>query len=169
MAAPALLHILVVRPYVAALRRLGEEVRGQRALLASEEKALTSLPMVKAELRLAAKEGGRVAGRTYNASDTALATTALGRDVATSLQDAGLAIQRVEMRDSVTHRGGLEELTIDIRAQGGFAAILDALVRLERNPRLIQVSRLSIDRASVGGPTIGDSLSFLAVVHGYAK
>jgi len=167
--APALAHVFVVRPYVATTRVLRDEVRGRYALMAREEEALATVSALRAGTRPADIAAGRAAARSYDATDTALAMAALGRDVTTALQDAGLTIQRVEMRDSVARRSGLRELTVDIRTQGDFEAILDALVRLERNTRLLDVSRLAIDKTIGGAPATTDSLSFIAVVHGYAK
>ena len=169
LVAPALAYVFIVRPYVVTTRALRDEVRGAYALMAREEEALATVSAMGADTRPAEIAAGRAAARSYDATDTALATAALGRDVTTALQDAGLTIQRVEMRDSVARRSGLQELTVDIRAQGDFEAILDALARLERNTRLLDVSRLAIDKTIGGAPATTDSLSFVAVVHGYAK
>jgi hypothetical protein len=124
---------------------------------------------MRADTRSTEIATSRAATRAYDASDTALATAALDRDVTAALHDAGLTVQRVEMRDSVARRSGLHELTIDIRAQGDFEAILDALTRLERNARLLNVIRFGIEKAIGGAPASADSLSFVAVIHGYAK
>ena len=167
--ASALTHVFVIRPYVVTTRALRDEVRGRYALMAREEDVLATGSATRADPRLAEIAMGRAAARSYAAADTALAMAALGRDVMTALQDAGLTVQRVEMRDSVARRSGVQELTVDIRAQGDFEAILDALARLERNTRLLDVSRLGIDKAVGGVPATTDSLSFVAVVHGYAK
>ena len=166
---PALFYVALVKPYVAAIRHLRDEVRAQYALMVGEEQVVAELPTIQAKARPAAMADARAAARVYDATDTALAMTALGRDVTTALQDAGLTIQRIEMRDSVARRSGRQELTIDVSAQGDFEAILAALVRLEANARLIRVSRLSIDKAAGGAPTSSGSLAFAAVVHGYAK
>ena len=166
---PALLYVALVKPYAASVRHLREKVRAQYALMAREEAVVATLSAIAAEARPAATAEGRAVARIYEATDTALAMTTLGRDVRTALQDAGLAVQRIEMRDSVARRSGRPELTIDVRAQGDFEAILDALVRLEGNARLIRVSRLSIDKAPGRAANSADSLAFVAVVHGYAK
>jgi type II secretory pathway component PulM len=168
-ATPALLYAFVVKPYAMTVRRLRDDVQQQCDLLAREEEALINLPVLRADSLPAATAAGRATARSYAASDTAMAMTAFDRDITAALEAAGLAIQRVEMRDSVARRAGLQELTIDIRAQGDFEAIIDALARLEKNARLIHISRLSIDKTMEGEPLSAESLSLAAIVHGYAK
>ena len=95
--------------------------------------------------------------------------TAFGRDVTATLTQAGLVVQRVEMRDSLSRRGALQEIAIDVRAQGDFENILTALRLLEGSPRLIHVGRLAIEKTGEHQPTGEESLSFAAIIRGYAQ
>jgi Tfp pilus assembly protein PilO len=169
VATPAFSYTLLIKPYVAAVRQLQLALEGQSSLLVREEEALAGLPAIRAESLPAATAARRAVARTFTTTDTAIAVAALGRDVTDALTSAGLVIQRVEMRDSVVRYAGLQELSIDVRAQGEFREILRALARLEGNTRLIYIARLSIDRVEGSASAIGESLSFAAVVRGYAQ
>lgn len=165
VAVPILLYATAARPYAAATRRVVDALRDQNALLQREEGVVSSAPSVRANARDADALSRRTAARLYAAADTALAIAAFGRDVTDAFRAAGLVIQHVELRDSVRSRAGLQELGIELRAQGDFGQVLHALARLEANPRLMRVARLTIERAQASG----ESLSVGAVVHGYAK
>jgi hypothetical protein len=167
--APALSYYLVVKPYVSAARRMLDALQGQRILLLREEEVTANLPAIRAQGIVAADAARRTAPRTYSGTDGVLAMTAFGRDVTAALRETGLVIQRFEMRDSLPRREGVQELTIDVRAQGDFERILAALTRLEANSHLIQVSRLAIERAGEQQATGAEALSLVAVIHGYAQ
>lgn len=169
VAAPAFLYAFMVKPYVAGIRRVQSALQEQAALLTREEDAVAGLSAIVAGSLDAVTAARRAATRIYTATDTAIAMTSFGRDVTEALKGAGLVIQRVEMRDSVARHAGLQELTIDLTAQGEFQAILNALARLEGSTRLVHVTRLSIDRAGDRTSTTAESLSLMAVVRGYAK
>lgn len=165
VAAPVLAYALLAKPYTLDVRRKLDALREQSDLLSREEGIVSSRPALRVELPFADTSALRMSSRLYSASDNALAATAFGRDVAAIVKDEGLAIQRIETRDSVTRRAGLQELAADVRAQGSFAEILHVLTRLEANSPLTQVMRLAIDRSS----TSGDSLALVAVIRGYAR
>jgi type II secretory pathway component PulM len=167
--APALLYYFVARPYVSALRRTLDALQGQRSLLLREEEVTTNLSTIRAQALAANEAARRATRRMYSATDSTLAMTAFGHDVAAALREAGLVVQRVEARDSPTPRAGLRELTIDVRAEGDFGRILTALTRLETNARLIHVSRVDIAKTGEHQPDGAESLALLAVIHGYAQ
>ena len=163
--APALSYSRVVKPYLSGIHRSLDELQSQRALLQREEEITASGSSLRADSLVAAATARRTLLRTYRATDSTLVTTAFGRDVTAALADAGLVIQRVEMRDSISHRGVLQELTLEVRAEGDFAGVVEALARLEAHARLLHVSRLAIERTGTGA----EPLSVVAVVHGYAQ
>ena len=169
VAVPVVAHALVVRPYVAAVRQSRERILDQRNLLEREERLAADLPAIRSQFERAAAATRLVRPRTYVASDSVLAAAAFGRDVTEALTEAGLAVQRIEMRDSVARFGSLQEFAVDVRAQGDFEAILNALARLEGHARLIHVSRLAIERLGDGAPGRGQTLSFTALMRGYAQ
>ncbi len=168
LTAPVLLNALVIKPYVATVRRLWDATQAQSALVDREEDLAASAAVIGSSSKRALETARRTRSRTYLASDTLLSATTFGRDVTQALEQAGLAIQRVETRDSLGWHTGLRELVVDVRAQGDFEAILSALARLEAHTHLFHVSRLSIDRLPESS-ALGQSLSLTAEVHGYAQ
>lgn len=168
IATPVLFFLFIAKPYILATHRAADALQAQRLLLQREEDITVAARGSRVD-SMAAAAARHVTARTYDATDTVLALTAFSRDVAAALKDAGLAIQRVETRDSVARHAGLQELTIDVRAQGDFESVLNALARLEGNDRLIHVSRLAIERSSGPSPNDGSSLSLAAVMHAYAR
>ena len=164
VAVPVLAYTLLAKPYTLDVRRKLDALHEQSDLLSREEGIISNRPALRVELPLADASTLRVSSRLYSA-DTALAATAFGRDVADIVKDEGLVIQRIETRDSVTRWAGLQELAVDVRAQGSFAEILHVLMRLEASSRLTQVMRLAIDRSS----TSSDSLALVAFIRGYAR
>jgi type II secretory pathway component PulM len=166
---PTLSYSFAVKPYVMAVRRTTDALEGQRILLAREEEVIADMPAVRAEATAAAVAARRRATRTYSGTDSVGAMTAFGRDVTAALREAGLVVQRVEMRDSLSRRGELQEIAIDVRAQGDFEDILTALSLLEANPRLMRVSRLAIEKTGEHQPTGEESLSFVAIIRGYMQ
>jgi hypothetical protein len=164
VAGPVLVYALVARPYVVDVRRKLDALREQTALLAREEDIVLAPRTHRADSLAADTNVLRMSARLYSAADTTLPAIAFGRDVADALKNAGLVVQRVEMRDSVGRLPGLQALSIDVRAQGGFDEILRALADLEANARLMHVVRLSIERPLASA----ESLSFVATVRGYA-
>jgi hypothetical protein len=167
--APVLFYALVARPYIFSVRRTVEALQSQTILLEREEAVTERQRAIRDEVKAAAAIARRLAPRTYSGADSVLVMSMFGRDVTTALNDAGLVVQRVEMRDSLSRNVGLRELTIDVRAQGDFESLLGALTRLEGNARLIHVSRLAIDNDGERQSTGVESLSLVAVVHGYAQ
>jgi len=165
VAAPVLMYGLVAKPYTLDVRRKLDVLHEQSALLAREEDIVLRHPAWRADSLVADARVLRMASRLYSAADTAFTPTAFARDVTDALTNAGLVIQRVEMRDSVAWSRALQQLSIDVRAQGGFDQILHALADLEANRRLMHVSHLAIDSP----PASGESLSFVATIRGYAR
>ena len=167
--APALSYFFIVKPYGSSVRRTLDALDGQRALLEREEAVVRRRVIALREANAAAAVASGTTSRTYAGVDSVLTLSAFGRDVTTLLSDAGLAVQRVETRDSVTRHGALREFTVDVRAQGDFESVLSALTRLEAHTRLVRVSRLSIETSGERQPSGTDVLSLVAVLHGYAQ
>ena len=165
LVAPALSYSLVVKPYVSGIHQSLDELQRQRALLQREEEITARRPSLHADSIVAATMARRTLLRMYRATDSTLAASEFGRDVTAALADAGLVIQRVETRDSTSHRGALQELTLEVGAEGNFESVVGAIARLEAHARLLRVSRLAIDRTG----TDERPLSLVAVLHGYAQ
>jgi hypothetical protein len=166
---PAVFYAFVVKPYISSVRQTMDDVRSQTLLLDREEAVTRGQTAIRQRANAAAAVARRVAPRLYAGADSALAMSTFGRDVATALNDAGLVVQRVEVRDSLPRNAALRERTLDLRAQGDFAALLSAVTRLEANARLIHVSRVAIDKNGERRSTGAESLSLVAVIRGYSE
>jgi type II secretory pathway component PulM len=167
--APAVFYAFVVKPYVSSVRRAMDALRSEAILLDREQAVTRRQRVIGDEASDAAAVARRIARRTYAAADSALTMSTFGRDVTTALNDAGLTVQRVEVRDSLSANAALRELTIDVRAQGDFESVLGALTRLEKSTRLIRVDRLAIDKNGERQASGGELLSLVAIIHGYAQ
>jgi len=166
---PAFCYSLLVRPYVSSTRIMLDAVRSQADLLVREEELAASLPAIRSQVRMGAEAARRTATLTYTGADSMLAMAAFRGDVTTTLEDAGLVMQRVEMRDSLSRQADLRELTVDVRARGDFESILNALARLEANSRLTYVGRINIEKTGERLPSGAEALSLVAIIHAYAQ
>ena len=179
LSAPALLYAFAVKPYVASVRTIKSQLRTQSELLAREQALVAdaqSIPPLIATARVVARSATQ---RMYSEQDPIAATSALSRDVARALDEAGMSLQRVETRESSLRPDGLRELAIDIRAEGDFVGMLTAIAALDGRDRLVRMTRIAIeggasvivrDAASPADPNVPVSqrLTMVATVRGYA-
>jgi hypothetical protein len=167
---PALVYALAIKPYVASVHTAKDLVQTQRELLARERALVADAPNMPRRIAAARAAVGMERTRLYPQPDAIAATGALSREVTAAFEDAGISLQHMETHDVVLRPDGLRELTVDVRAEGDFEGILDALTALETSERLIRVSRVGIERgpvtpASSAGP---EGLAIVATIHGYA-
>lgn len=145
LAAPALLYSLAIKPYLASIRRLDAQIATQADVLQRERWLLAEAPSLPARIAAERAMAQSVQRRGYSEQDSIAATSALSRDVSRTIEGAGAALQRLETRESVQRKDGLQELAVDVRVEGDFAAILRTIAALETAPHLIRVSRMAID------------------------
>ena len=162
LAAPALLYGVVVKPYVASIRRANIQLETQLDLLAREQALVADAAFVQRRIATARVAADIVQRRMYSERDPITATAALSRDVARAFADAGVSLQRVETREALLRPDGLRELAIDARASGDFEGILTAMASLETRDRFVRVTRIVIDAAAQ------QQLTLIATFRGYA-
>lgn len=162
---PMLLFALVVRPFAHKLSAGRETVVAQRALLARETAALTT---VNAS-RDVARRGDRlldIAGASLLEGDDALAVSAAlaayVRDVA---EESELHLQGTEAAGA-----DLSDVRLEVRGDGDIAAIVDFLQAMEHGERLVRVERVGIDRHGPEGDGRSTGrLTLSATIRGYAR
>jgi hypothetical protein len=174
-----LLYTFAVKPYIASIRSIENQLETQSGLLAREQAIVAAAPSIPQRIAAAHAAHRAARRRMYSEPDAIAATGALSREVAAAFDDAGMSLQHVETRESMLRAHGVRELTIDIRGEGDFEGILTMLTSLEAGDRLIRISRIAIDGGQIavirevanGGESIVQApqgLTVVATVHGYA-
>ena len=178
LAVPALLYTLAVKPYIASIRSIENQLDMQSGLLARERAILAAARLIPERIAAARVIDRAARRRMYSQPEAIAATGALSRDVAAAFEEAAISLERVETRESTLRAGGVRELTIDIRGEGDFEGILMLLTLLEAGDRLIRIPRIVIDGGPipVGRDTNGvasampgrQTLTVVATIRGYA-
>ena len=145
LAAPAFLYSIAIKPYLASIRRLDAQIATQSDMLQRERRLVAEAPSLPTRIAAERAMAQSVQRRVYSEQDPIAATSALSRDVSRAIEGAGASLQRLEARESVRRNNGLQELAVDVRVEGDFAAILRTIAALETAPHLIRVSRMAID------------------------
>lgn len=165
---PVLAHQVAVKPYLAALRETRDVVAQERALLERELTLLWYLPRTAEDIRTVGAAAYATHHRLFAGNDPIEATSALSAYAGGVARDADLAVQQVDSRDATELATGLREIVIDIRAEGTLEEVLRALRGLEAGPRLVRVTRVSVERAGTLIPG-SEPLRVTATVRGYAR
>jgi type II secretory pathway component PulM len=167
IAAPVLINVVAVRPYVAALSGTHEAVARERGLLQRELTLLAHAPELPAEIAKARRESAGARARLFAGYDAIEATSALSSYVGNALRGASVNVSQVESRDAASAAAGLREVSIDVRAEGSLDGVLRGLRALESGGRLLRITRVSVERSqAIGG---GESLALAVTVRGYAR
>lgn len=165
---PVLAHQVAVKPYLAAFRETREIVAQERALLERELTLLWYMPRTVEDIRTAGAAADATHHRLFAGNDAIEATSALSAYAGGVVRSANLAVQQVDSRDATEIATGLREVAIDIRAEGTLEEVLHALRGLEAGPRLVRVTRVSVERA-VASTAGAERLRVTATVRGYAR
>lgn len=170
VAAPLLAHAWALKPYLAALDDTRAAVERERALLQRELSVLTEAPRLPREMATMQQTAAIANRRLFTGADAIESTSALSSYVASALRGANVAVQQVESRDAGEASNGLQEIAIDVRAEGSLAGVLQALRTLESGARLVRITRVSVER-SVAPLASGaqEALVLAATVRGYAR
>jgi type II secretory pathway component PulM len=170
IAAPVLAYRAAVKPYLAALSDVREAVASERALLQREVTLLARAPKLPREIQSARLASSAADKRLFAGSDGIEATSALSSYVGNALRSSNVTVQQVESRDTEAAGAGLTEIALDVRAEGSLGAVLRALRGLESGPRLVRVTRVSVERSLASpAPGAAESLVIAATVRGYAR
>ena len=158
---PALLWIVALRPYRAALLDLRERTASERALLEREEALLARAGVMPGAAAASAERAERAALRLVRAPNVPLAEAEL-----TAFLEEIATLSRVllqEMR-SVQPRRGRDEpvagtvrpLRLSVRGESDLEGVLTFLQRIEHNPMLLAITELSIEPQYEGSARNGD-------------
>ena len=170
IALPAIGYRVVVKPYVGALRDAREAVAQERSLLQRELTLLAHAHRMPREIELARLASASADRRLFAGDDGIEATSALSSYVGGALRSSNVTVQQVESRDAEPLSAGISEIALDVRAEGTLGGVLRALRGLESGPRLLRVTRVSVER-SLASPAPGgaETLVIAATVRGYAR
>jgi hypothetical protein len=170
IAAPLLAHAWALKPYLAALDDTRAAVERERALLQRELSLLARASQLPREMATLQQTATIANGRLFIGADAIESTSALSSYVGGALRGANVVVQQVESRDAGEASNGLQEIAIDVRAEGSLAGVLQALRTLESGARLVRITRVSVERSvaplASGAP---ESLVLAATVRGYAR
>jgi len=166
----ALGGVWVVRPYVAALGELRQEIGRERELLAREQALLREAPALDGRLVTLNSALARTGGRLFPGADELAATAALASYVGDVARRQRVWFQQGETRPPVGLAGGLVAIEVGVRAAGDLEGILGLLSELEAGPRLVQVTRLGIERTAgpIGPEPDRETLAIGMVIRGVA-
>jgi hypothetical protein len=170
VAAPLLAHAWVLKPYLAALDNTRAAVEQERALLQRELSLLAGAPQLPREMATMRQTATVANRRLFTGADAIEATSALSSYVGGALRGANVAVQQVESRDAGEASNGLQEIAIDVRAEGSLAGMLQALRALESGARLLRITRVSVERPVAPlASSAAESLVLAATIRGYAR
>jgi len=175
---PALLWIVAVRPYRAALADMKERLAAEQGLLQREEALLAQAATIPGEVAATSARAQRAALRLVRASNVPLAEAEL-----TAYLEEIASLSRVllqEMRGIAPRRGAARDdelrnvrtLRLSVRGESDLEGVLTFLQRIEQNPVLLKVSELSIEPQFEGSEREGDRMptgvvQFTLVVEAY--
>ena len=147
---PVLAWTLGVRPYRTWVGETREATARERELLVRERELLASAPSLPAELQRARLADSAATPRLFVESDGYAAAASLASHVTEAAQGSGVSVRQAETAQPQSRPDGLVELGLELQGEGDFEGILDFVRELETGTRLVQVTRIAIDRAPPG-------------------
>jgi hypothetical protein len=174
---PALLFVVVVRPYHAALIELREQAAQERSLLQREVALLADGAALPRRAEAVERRAQRATGRLVRAANVPLAEA----EVTGFLESvAGLSnVLLQELRGIETRRGeaatpgDLRPIRLSLRGESDLEGVLTFLHRVETSPLFMRVVELSLEPQYEGSARTGDRrttgvLTFALIVDAYA-
>lgn len=165
---PALLFVFGIKPWLASLDDMRQQVATERDALARERSAIA-----------AAREHPQLQQRADSAMRMTVPRLFVGRDdvmasaeLATYLGDVARA-SRVWLQDAATRPAtvlpsGVRSLRVEVRGESDLRGILSMLRALEAGSKLVRVDRLDIARVNRGVDDDSETLSLSATVTAFA-
>lgn len=165
---PALGYVYAVKPYVASLTGMRDQVIIEHAALA-RERALV-MEQDPASQRDTGVFVQAVAPLLFEGRDDVIASAGLAAYVTGKAERSRVLLEQVATRPTVRTDAGVRMLRIEIRGESDLEGILAFLNALETGDKLIRFDKLDISRAP-GRSTDEDgfeTLTIAATVSGYA-
>jgi Tfp pilus assembly protein PilO len=169
--ATALVFAFGVRPYIRALGETREELTAQRELLTRERAVLRASDRFPAALRQSQSALAEQSTPLFDAVDELSATSDLSDDISKAALENRVLVQQLETRNGEALDQGLVAVAVDIRAEGDFEGVLHFLDTLEKGPKLVHVSSLTltrVDRPAAAGVPDMEIISLTGTMTGYA-
>lgn len=170
LALPAIGYKALIRPFAGAINDARAAVARERSLLERELALLARAPDLPREIAFARDAEGMARRRLFIAEDPIEAASEMSTYVGGALRAGSVTVQQIESGDDKEIGSGLREISLSLRAEGPLDGVLQALGALESGPRLLRVTRVSIERSlATPGPGGTESVVIAATVRGYAE
>lgn len=156
----------LVRPALASLRVMREQLVTERSLLSRETALLAAEPTLR-RLRVDAKNSLAGARGRLVAGDSVAATAALTSFIADVARGTGVQLSTLEGAAPAS-TGGVMRLIANVRGEASWRETLAFVRTLESAGLLLRVDDLRIERGPRGGPLDGDAVVLSATIAGYA-
>ena len=165
---PALILVLLVKPWVAALAEQRGQVATERDALSRERSAIAAArehPL----LQQRADSAMRVTTpRLFVGRDDVMASAELATYLGDVARVSRVWLQDAATRPSITLPSGVRALHVELRGESDLRGILSMLRALESGNKLVRVDRLDIARVNHTVNDDSESLSLSASVTAFA-
>ncbi len=176
---PALLWVGVVRPYAGAVEEIRDRVVSERALLERERAVLREGPGLPLRLESATRELARWEAGLVRSPNLALAEAEVTGLLEELARESRVLLQEVRATPAppgAPPAAGLRPIRLTARGESDFEGVLRLLHGMERDPLLLRVVGLSVDRPSGGQQGSGGgqegtqpgAVSFVVIVEAFA-
>ncbi len=162
-----LTYSLVARPALARLSADRQTLGVRRGLLEKERALLAAAPQLP-RIEQAARSALATELPRLFTGDSVAATAELNTYVSQLASAAGIRLSSVEGRPTSVDRG-LMRVNVEVRGEGNWRQILTYARSLESSTRLVQISKVRVERGARGGPLGGAMISMSATLSGYAE
>ena len=165
---PSLLFVFAVKPWLASMDDVRQQVATERDALGRERSAIAAA-REHPQLQQRADSAMRIAvPRLFTGRDDVMASA----ELATYLGDVA-RISRVWLQDAATRPSlllpsGVRSLHVEIRGESDLRGILNMLRALESGTKLVRVDRLDIAHVNRSADDDGETLSLSATVTAFA-
>ena len=166
----ALVFVLGVKPYVAALRNTRSDLSVQLDLLARERAVVSEAKKFSITLERSRSSLDEQSAPLFDAPEELAATSDLSDEISQAAVANRVLIQQLDTRKAESLSDGIAALAVDVKAEGDFDGVIHFLNALERGDKLIRVSSLTltrVDRAATSGAQGGEVLSIAGTFTGY--
>ena len=157
----------VARPALNRLARDREMLVEQQGLLSRERGLLAAAPSLEMAQRSARASLTSAQARMFD-GDSVAATAQLASFVTDVARATGVELTSANSRNPQTE-GGVASLGVEIRGEGNWRQVLTFLRAVESSARLVEISRVRLERGARGGPLGGDHLVLAATITGYGR
>jgi hypothetical protein len=167
---PVLLTTWGMRPLVGRFQSLRAEVARERDLMIRERDLLAAVPALDSAAAALEQHLDGASDRLFPGSDPLAASAGLSTYLSELAGRHRVLVLQGETRPPVAAAGDLVAVEVGLRAQSDLEGVLALLTALERGARLVEVTRLAIERTAPPREREPEqeTLSLTLIVRGYA-